>query len=294
MSPDQWRSSGQFFEHGPHRIFWRESAALHGNTAVPTLVLIHGYPTSSWDWAPIWPLLQGQHHLLTLDMLGFGYSSKPPGHPYRIAEQADLFEALLKARSIGEFHVLAHDYGDTVAQELLARHEENKARPQLKSLCFLNGGLFPETHRARFVQKLLASPVGPLLASVLSKRSFTKTMTGIFGPETPPSAEHIDGFWELATHDHGRAAMARLIGYMAERREHRERWVGAMQRAASQKTVPLKLIDGALDPVSGEHMAVRYRELISDANVTLLPRIGHYPQVEDPVAVAQAYLQFRG
>jgi pimeloyl-ACP methyl ester carboxylesterase len=287
VNPQAWLASGSFFEHRPHRIFWREGGRLDA----PTLLLIHGYPTSSWDWAPIWPLLQAEHHLLTLDMLGFGHSSKPKGHRYSIPEQADLCEALLRRQGVTQFHILAHDYGDTVAQELLARHNESSScqRPRLLSLALLNGGLFPETHRARFVQKLLASPLGPAIAGVISKRSFAKTMTGIFGPDTPPSAEHIDGFWELATRDNGRAAMARLISYISERRAQRERWVGALQRSS----VPLQVINGALDPVSGAHMVARYRELVPNPDVTSLPRIGHYPQVEDPQGVATAYAAFR-
>ena len=40
---------------------------------------------------------------------------------YSIFDQADIMEALLKKFSIGSVHILAHDYGDTVAQELIAR-----------------------------------------------------------------------------------------------------------------------------------------------------------------------------
>ena len=61
-------------------------------------------------------------------------------------------------------HVLAHDYGDTVTQELLARYDERQltggAGPELASVCLLNGGLFPEVHRALLAQRLLLSPLG--------------------------------------------------------------------------------------------------------------------------------------
>ena len=58
--------------------------------------------------------------------------------------------------------------------------------------------------------------------------------------------------------------------------------------------MPLKLIAGALDPISGAHMIDRYRELVPNADVTVLDRIGHYPQVEAPQDVLAAYLAFRG
>lgn len=75
---------------------------------------------------------------------------------------------------------------------------------------------------------------------------------------------------------------------MAERRTHRERWVGALLTTK----VPMRLVDGALDPVSGAHLAARYRDLVPDPDVVLLPRVGHYPQVEDPAGVLAAYLAF--
>ena len=56
--------------------------------------------------------------------------------------------------------------------------------------------------------------------------------------------------------------------------------------------VPMRLINGPLDPVSGEHMARRYLELIPNPDVVLLPEIGHYPQVEAPDLVLQALYDF--
>ncbi len=135
----------------------------------PPLLLIHGYPTASYDWVRVWPRLAARHSLYALDLLGFGRSEKPRDTDYPIELQADLCMALLDDRGVGNAHVLAHDYGDTVAQELLAREREGQLR--IASMAFLNGGLFPETHRARPIQKLLANPLlGPLLARAMGLR----------------------------------------------------------------------------------------------------------------------------
>ena len=83
--------------------------------------------------------------------------------------------------------------------------------------------------------------------------------------------------------------MHKLIHYIPERIEHRERWVGGIQKT----TVPVKLIDGMVDPISGAHMVAHYRELIPSANVTELAEVGHYPQVQAPGQVLKAYLEFR-
>ncbi|WP_379544857.1 alpha/beta fold hydrolase [Psychrobacter sp. R86515] len=83
--------------------------------------------------------------------------------------------------------------------------------------------------------------------------------------------------------------MHKLINYMPQRQQYRERWVGAIINS----TVPVKLIAGAKDPISGQHMIDRYRQLIPNADITNVPMLGHYPQIEDAAAITAAYLQFR-
>ena len=93
-----------------------------------------------------------------MDVLGFGFSDKPDPHEYSIHEQADIVEGIVEQLGLAKFHVLAHDYGDTVAQELLACQNEGTGKGIWQSICFLNGGLFPETQKALLIQKLLLSP----------------------------------------------------------------------------------------------------------------------------------------
>jgi pimeloyl-ACP methyl ester carboxylesterase len=83
--------------------------------------------------------------------------------------------------------------------------------------------------------------------------------------------------------------MHKLIGYIPQRRVQRERWVSAMQRGE----IPLRFINGEVDPVSGAHMVARYRQLIPAPDTVLLSEIGHYPQIEAPAQVLKHYLEFR-
>jgi pimeloyl-ACP methyl ester carboxylesterase len=184
-------------------------------------------------------------------------------------------------------HVLAHDYGDSVAQELMARHSENSFA--MASCVFLNGGLFPETHRALWVQKLLLSPVGWLVGRTFDRCSLDRDFSRIFGPKTRPSESELDDFWSLISSNRGHHIMYRLISYIPERLVRRERWVQAMQ--SSQ--VPMRFINGASDPVSGEHMVERYRELIADPDTVSIPDIGRYPHTEAPALVLRHYQRFR-
>jgi pimeloyl-ACP methyl ester carboxylesterase len=287
---DEWRENGQWFDHRGHRIFLEVGGSGERDA---TLVCIHGFPTASWDWHAIWqPLSSRFRAVLAPDMIGFGWSAKPRAYGYSIFDQADLHETLLRARGISRYHILAHDYGDTVAQELIARHEDRHALGDrsllLESVCFLNGGLFPEMHRARTIQKLLLTPLGPLISRLTSERVFAKSFSAVFGPRTKPKPAELDEFWRLLRHDEGNRITHELIRYIPERKANRTRWVGALEKTK----IPMLLIDGPADPISGLHMAERYRELVPDPKIVLLPEIGHYPQVEDPEGVLRAFLAF--
>lgn len=274
-----WERAGTYTRFGAHRVFYRRE----GKGA--PLLLIHGYPTASFDYYKIWDALTARFDVIAPDMLGFGFTDKPPGHRYSIFEQTDLHTALLRALGIAETHVLCHDYGVTVGQELLARHAEGAVC--VRSIAFLNGGLFPETHRPRLVQRLLATPLGPFLAARSGKGQLRRSLAGVFGKDTPPSEEELDELYLLIERADGKRALASLIRYMEERRTHRARLVGALVHTR----VPLRVINGVQDPISGAHMLDRLLELRPGTDVVRLP-VGHYPQIEAPEAVLRASLDF--
>ena len=95
MKPlDQWRREGKFFEANGNRLaFW---STINPAEEKPWLLLIHGFPTSSWDWSGIWSALEKYFNLVAMDMLGFGLSDKPSNVRYSIMHQADFYEALLE------------------------------------------------------------------------------------------------------------------------------------------------------------------------------------------------------
>jgi pimeloyl-ACP methyl ester carboxylesterase len=281
ISPEEWRARGAALTWRGHPMFYREEGAGE------VVLLVHGFPTASWDWWAIWPQLAARYRVLAPDLYGFGFSAKPRRGGYNIGAQADLCEALLAHAGLAagaEYRLVAHDYGVTVAQELLARQGAG-ARPRLRSVTLLNGGLFPEAHRPLLTQRLLASPVGPLVARLGGYRAFAAAMRRIWGVR-PPDEVELQAMWRLVAAGGGPAVTAELIGYMAERRAQRARWVGALVEAA----IPVRLIDGLADPVSGAHLVARYRELMPRPDVIELPGVGHYPQLEAPAAVAAAIL----
>jgi len=202
MDLDEWRHRGRYVKAGGHELFLMDTDPAGGRAE--TILFIHGFPTAGWDFHRLVPGLQADYRLVVPDMLGFGFSDKPKGHDYRIHEQADLLETVIAGLGLGPFHVMAHDYGDSVAQEMLAR-ENAKPRTERRwlSLCLLNGGLFPETHHARLSQKLLHGPLGPVIGRLMNRGTLERNLSAVFGPQTPPSEEDLDAFWALITEKRG-------------------------------------------------------------------------------------------
>lgn len=288
---EAWREAGESWPHHGHSVFYRR----HGRPGPRgTLLCLHGFPTASWDWHRLWDALCARFDcVIAPDFIGFGWSDKPPRHAYSVFDQATLCETLLLGLDASRVHILAHDFGDTVAQELLARHEDRLARGNddllIMSCVLLNGGLFPEVHRMRPIQRLLLTPLGFLFSRLSNERQFQRSFSAVFGPRTQPTAQESHEFWLLSSCSNGKRIMHKLIGYIPERRRHRARWVGVLQTTG----VPLRFINGPADPVSGAHMAVRYRELVANADVVMLPdHIGHYPQIEDADGTLAAFLAF--
>ncbi|HEX9480939.1 MAG TPA: alpha/beta fold hydrolase, partial [Solirubrobacteraceae bacterium] len=173
----------------------REVFLLRRGTG-PAMTMLHGFPSSSHDWAKVMPALSAAHDVLAPDFLGFGATDKPPEHRYSLLEQADLIEALWASVGVEETVLVAHDYGVSVAQELLARAAEGRLGVRLRALHLLNGGLYPERHRPQPLQTALLDPEqGPRISELVTEELFIAGLRPTFAEGYDPSADSED-IWE--------------------------------------------------------------------------------------------------
>jgi pimeloyl-ACP methyl ester carboxylesterase len=106
---ETWRLEGRQEEFRGHSIH-----ARFQDGEGPLLILLHGFPTSSYDWRETIRLMPDQK-LLAFDFLGFGLSDKPRDHNYTLSWQADLTEELADRYAAGgPVYVCAHDLGTSV------------------------------------------------------------------------------------------------------------------------------------------------------------------------------------
>jgi pimeloyl-ACP methyl ester carboxylesterase len=281
---ERWWSDGQRVEI---RLGGAERAIFVRRTgAGAPMTLLHGFPSSSYDWARVSPRLAAHHALLLFDFLGFGASEKPATHDYSIHEQADLVEAIWASEGVTSTTLVAHDYAVSVMQELLARRAEGRLGVDLGGVHLLNGGLYPDVYRPQPGQMALLDPEqGPRLSAQISEELWARALEPTFAQSFDATADNED-IWRAMSREDGQLITHRLIRYMSDRTLHGERWVSALERT----DVPLYFVWGMLDPVSGAHMAARIRERLPDAPFRALEDVAHWPALEAPGRLASAIL----
>jgi pimeloyl-ACP methyl ester carboxylesterase len=256
-----------------HELFVREGGAG------PALLLLHGFPASSYEWAQMWPDLTARHRVIAPDFLGFGASDKPRGHRYRVTEQADLVEALLARLDVSSPDVLCYDYGAIVVQELLARDFP------LGRIVFSNAGVFPDLYRPRLVQKLAIAPVvgGLLSVAAANAATFTRTWSEVFSREHPlrreVAAEH---FRATRAGDAPLMLQSRLLAYIPERAAAADRLEAALNANIGRSS----FLWGMQDPVSGAAIADELGRRFPNVDLVAYPDAGHCPHLEIPERVA--------
>jgi pimeloyl-ACP methyl ester carboxylesterase len=272
-----WEARGErehFRGHGIH-VFRREGEG-------PLVMLLHGFPSSSYDWRPLLDELPGPE-ILAFDFLGFGLSDKPRDHVYTLGRQADLAAELVRRHAAGrQVFVVAHDMGTSVTTELMARDLEGGLGFELAGVLLFNGSIVLDEATLTPSQKLLRGPLGPLAARLSSRRVFDQQFGSVFSAGHPLTPEEADDQWSLICHGGGRTMGHKLIHYLGERIEFADRWHGAIRDWRD-----LQLAWGLLDPVATTNVLNALRRLHPGVPVTELPELGHYPQIEDPVRMAE-------
>jgi len=118
-------------------IFYREA----GSKSAPTIVLLHGFPTSSHMFRNLIPALADEFHLIAPDYPGFGNSSMPnvDEFDYTFDRLADVMEAFLEKLNLRRYSLYVMDYGAPIGFRLAVRHPE-----RVESFIIQNGNAYTE------------------------------------------------------------------------------------------------------------------------------------------------------
>lgn len=279
-----WEARGERREIAGHSIFTLVAPALTRELDEPLLVL-HGFPSSSYDFAAVLDDLRRTRRVLLLDFLGYGLSAKPD-QAYTLAEQADIVMAFIAELGLERLALLSHDMGDTVGGELLARQLDGTWPVEVTRRVLTNGSIYIGMAQLSPGQQLLLALPDEMMApdAALDAVSVQGGLAATFSPSSAVPDEELVAQWDLIAREDGHRLLPRLIRYIEERRRDESRYTGAIETHPS----PLHVVWGVDDPIAVVAMTDRLRAAAPDAVVELLDRVGHYPMIEAPARFVAA------
>jgi pimeloyl-ACP methyl ester carboxylesterase len=287
---DRYRSSGRMVDLAGDEVFVLDTPAAE-DTGAPPVLVVHGFPTSSIDWAGVMPALAARRRVILFDLPGFGFSAKPD-RPYSIFSSADSTVRLIEALGLHQIDLVTHDMGDTVGGELLARDLEGELPVAIRRRVITNGSIYLELAQLTAGQQALWAAPDELLDPELAADAetlalaLTATLAPPGGDRSHPDPDHVMAAAQAIVEADGNRLLPRLIRYLSDRRDHETRFTGAIERHPSE----LAIVWGDLDPIAVIDMAHRLAERRDDATLQVLEGVGHYPMIEAPEAFVAAVL----
>jgi pimeloyl-ACP methyl ester carboxylesterase len=281
----RWLELGRRVRVGDRQIFVYEGGAG------PAVLLLHGFPTSSYDWIGVADRLKQGFRCVAPDFIGYGLSDKPAAFSYSLFQQTDMLEALVRELGIGEAHVVSHDVGTSVHTELLAREHEGRLGLRLLSSTFLNGSMLQDVATITPFQKLLANNETLPQAMAICENMGDNYIDGLKAVMKKPECvtdEDALVMNELMRYQGGNLRMPSISLYMRERYLHKERWIGALRETKA----PLQFVWADSDPVANVDVGRGLAKEAPRAKYTELPGLGHFLLMEDPETAARHIREF--
>ncbi|MDB5227709.1 MAG: hypothetical protein JWN78_1902 [Bacteroidota bacterium] len=284
MNLAAWKEKGKYTDVLGHRIFYVEN-----KTEKPTIAFLHGYPSASYDYYKVLPLIQNDFSYIIHDHLGFGLSSKPINYSYSLIEQAEIAIQLWIQLGLKEIHLVSHDYGTTVANEIIVRKLQGFELVKIRSVTFCNGSLHIELAHLKLVQKLLKHPfLGKYIVMLMNKRTFVRTMRDIWFDKDLFNVNEMDVLWEMLMMNEGRNVLHKISQYNNERVKYWHRWIPAL----SQLDIPTHILWAQQDPIAVKAIAEQLHKEIPGSIYTKIDHCGHYPMLENPKEWSEKVMNF--
>jgi pimeloyl-ACP methyl ester carboxylesterase len=278
----EWRDDGRFIEVAGNKIFVMDTNSHPG----PFVFILHGFPSSSFDWHLVVPELAKKQRVITFDFLGFGLSDKPD-QAYSLFEQADIAQAVAADCGIDRCVLVSHDMGDTVAAELLMRQAEGKLPFTIDRSILTNGSIFIDLVQLSVGQQFLLALPDERLPEPLGLDGMRPGLRDTFSDANPPADAELDAMVELIRHNGGDQLLGRTVRYIEERRKHQARWTEGLASFGG----PMTALWGEKDPIAVIAMMDRLAEVRPTTEIIRWPDVSHWPSIEVPDRVSAAILE---
>lgn len=265
-------------------IFYREA----GPNDAPTLVLLHGFPSSSREFDTLIPLLATRYHLIAPDFPGFGQSDAPPpsSYAYTFDHLAKTVGDLLDQLKITKCSFFLHDYGGPVGFRIMLAHPE-----RVQALIIQNANVYKEGLGAKWagIAQYWADPKAhPEVFEAFVSRAATEARhtLGTSHPERYNPDTWTDEFSHLSKPGQAEIQAALLYDYRTNVAAY-----PAWQEWLRQRRPPTLVAWGRNDPSFIAPGAEAFRRDLPDAEIHLLDA-GHFALDEQNDETARLVLGF--
>jgi pimeloyl-ACP methyl ester carboxylesterase len=293
-----WRASGSYFSwqsslpenHGKSvQVFY----ACLGDATKPAMLLLHGFPTSSFDYRLLSHELEGDFRLCMFDFPGYGFSDKPSGdYHYSLKDDADLtWYFVTKVVSLREFVLLSHDRGDSVALGFLELYQAAANPPfRITHQFILNGNMYlPLANLTDFQKRMLDPTTSATLVKTVTPALIAGGMgSSTFTPPLKPDDPTVRAMAAIFAYQSGVEVLPATIQYLNERKKMEVSYLQVLAKSP----VPVTLIWGVHDTIAPVRVAdYVWNTAILTRKVPgaywIVPCGNHYVQHDQPQAVAR-------
>jgi pimeloyl-ACP methyl ester carboxylesterase len=279
-----WKDKGDYIKVWNHNVFY-----IFKNTGKPLIAFLHGYPTSSIDFAKILPFIENDYDYIIHDHLGFGLSDKPLNYSYSLIEQAEVALALWQKLGIKELHLVSHDYGTTVANEIVFKKINGYEPIKINTVTFSNGSMHIELAHLKFIQKMLKHPYwGKIPSALMNETIFLNQMKSIWYDKNLFDKEEMKLSWQLIQHNQGKKIFHAISQYNNDRVKFWNRWIGCLPKL----NIPTLILWAQNDPIAVDKIAEQLYDEIPNSIYHKIENCGHYPMLEQPKLWANGLLDF--
>lgn len=269
----------QFIEVDGLRVHYQEFGVLNH----PTLLLVHGYTASTYVWHSVAPLLAERgFHVIALDLIGFGYSSKPAWFDYSIASQARVVVRFMNRLGIGRAVIVGSSYGGAVSATIALDYPE-----RVEKLVLVDAVSNDDVKSLPVFRLVTAKGIGEIITPFLSdSKMFAKyRMRNTMSPENHHLIDDervVTAMRPLRARDGNRSVLSTARNWDAIR----------VQEDAQYINHPTLLIWGEKDTVIPIENGYRLHESILNSRFVIFRECGHVPQEEKPELFCEVLADF--
>ena len=273
----EWTSTTEDNNAAKVNVFYR----TWGDESKPKLVLIHGFPNSSFDYYKMIPYLEDEYHIAVLDFPGSGFSDKPlDGYNYMLAENAEIVDHFVReVVGFEDFALFTHDRGVSIGLAFLGNYLDNPSPGYTVNYHFLsNSGMFlPLANLVPFQLSLLDADAGERMIQARSAQ-----------PRRTEGEPESLAFSDIFAFNQGNISLLYVGRYLLERQVNETRWLENLPRSP----VPVAYLWGLTDNVNPIRIPnyvwdTYLNDRESESSFWILPTAGHYPQRDNPEEVAK-------